>query len=147
MGIFQILLFHVIRPTYEQQPIGRVSQPQANGHGGGLPVPFQSLLAETVGHRPNQQVNMFTTVLMGGLTIDLEMQYLVNLGAAMNMAQTFERKQQFNQTGGNRPTAPTWPTLKPSISTPPTMNQDSKGPGGAKPAASKARSEPLLLSD
>lgn len=46
----------------------------------------------------------------------------------MNVAHALEREQQFNQAGGNRRTTPTWPTLKPPVSTrSPTLNRDSKG--------------------
>lgn len=52
-----------------QQPIGRVSQPQANGQDGGLPAPVPILASTDSGLRPDQQVNLFTAGLR--LRIDL----------------------------------------------------------------------------
>ncbi|PPD98865.1 hypothetical protein GOBAR_DD04133 [Gossypium barbadense] len=47
----------------------------------------------TIDLKPRQQVNLFTARLIEELRIDIEMQQPENLGVAMNMARTFERKQ------------------------------------------------------
>lgn len=134
MRDFQILRFHASSCNNPLGELANLKQMQD----GGLPAPVPILASTDSGLRPDQQVNLFTAGLR--LRIDLGMQYLVNLGAAMNVAHALEREQQFNQAGGNRRTTPTWPTLKPPVSTrSPTLNRDSKGPGGAKPAAGACR--------
>ena len=74
---------------------------------------FQSLLAQTTELTTKQQISLFTAGLLEGLRLEVELQEPTSLGAAMNLARTYEKKQNSNQAilGGYRRAAPPWSSL------------------------------------
>ncbi|XP_016665517.2 uncharacterized protein [Gossypium hirsutum] len=81
-------------PPMSNNPLGELVNLRQTGTVEEYQRQFQSLLARTTDLKPRQQVNLFITGLVEELRIDIEMQQPGNLGVAMNMDRSLERKQK-----------------------------------------------------
>ncbi|XP_052876295.1 uncharacterized protein LOC128282166 [Gossypium arboreum] len=81
-------------PPMSNNPLGELANLRQIGTVEEYQRQFQSLQAKTTDLKPRQQVNLFIAGLVEELRIDIEMQQPGNLGVAMNMARTLERKQK-----------------------------------------------------
>ncbi|KAL4324350.1 hypothetical protein GQ457_11G020520 [Hibiscus cannabinus] len=106
-------------PPMSNNPLGELANLKQTGTVEEYQSQFQSLLARISDLKPRQQVDLFTAGLVEELRIDIEMQQPGNLGVAMNMARTLERKQKASSKLSSR-TNLNWPT-SPNIGNNPTI--------------------------
>ncbi|KAK8503057.1 hypothetical protein V6N12_011317 [Hibiscus sabdariffa] len=123
-------------------PLGELANLKQTGTVEEYQSQFQSLLARISDLKPRQQVDLFTAGLVEDLRIDIKMQQPGNLGVAMNMARTLERKQKASSKLSSR-TNLNWPT-SPNIGNNPTIpttkSFNAKGEGQlAKPVGNSSK--------
>ncbi|PPS15505.1 hypothetical protein GOBAR_AA05071 [Gossypium barbadense] len=96
-------------PTMSNNPLEKLTNLRQIGTVEEDQCQFQSLLDRTVDLKPRQQVNLFNAGLVEEFRIDIEMQQPKNIGVAMNMARTLERKQNVSFKLSSRAILK-WPT-------------------------------------
>ncbi|WVZ65096.1 hypothetical protein U9M48_014517 [Paspalum notatum var. saurae] len=99
---------------------------------------FQALLARAGPLRESQRVQLFTGGLQPPLSIDVRIQNLQSLAAAMSLARQFELRKQYAAPAPRAPTRPLLPAPPPRLALPAPP-----GPRAATPAPISIEGRPI----